>query len=341
MTQATDAPSKPHSPGRPAARSATKNGADRLFSARLIPASIIAAFALLPLVSTLTDDSFLAFFAIRVMIFAIAAISLALILGFGAMVSFGHAAYLGLGAYTIGILAEHGVSEFYISLPLVLLVSGGFAAVTGAISLKTKGVYFIMITLAFGQMAYYTATSLSAYGGDDGLTMWGRTEIFGSSALSDRTTFYYVVFAILLLAWWLCRTIVNSRFGRVLQGAKQSEMRLQAIGIDPYAYRLVAYVIAGMIAGVAGGLLANAAEFVSPAYMSWHRSGELIFMVVLGGLGSFSGAILGATGYLVLEEVLSHILENWRLIFGPLLILVVLFGRGGLMGLIGGGRRND
>ncbi|MBA5776413.1 branched-chain amino acid ABC transporter permease [Stappia sp. F7233] len=317
-----------------------ENATASLFRARLVPGLILAAFGLLPVLAGLIDDTFIVFFAIRVMIFAIAAVSLALILGFGAMVSFGHAAYIGLGAYTVGILAENGVWEFYVSLPATLVVCGLFALVTGAISLKTRGVYFIMITLAFGQMAYYTATSLSAYGGDDGLTMWGRTEIFGSSMLSDRMTFYYVVFAVLVAVWWLCRTMVNSRFGRVLQGARQSEMRLQAIGIDPYAYRLAAYVIAGMIAGVAGALLANAAEFVSPAYMSWHRSGELIFMVVLGGLGSFSGAILGASGYLVLEEVLSHVTENWRLIFGPFLILVVLYGRGGLLGLITGGKRD-
>lgn len=312
-----------------------------IFRARVMPAIILAAFALLPPIAMALDDSFLVFFAIRVMIFAIAAVSLALILGFGAMVSFGHAAYIGLGAYCVGILAEHGIWEFYVSLPLTLLVCGLFAAVTGAISLKTRGVYFIMITLAFGQMAFFTATSLSAYGGDDGLTIWGRTEVFGSSVLSDRTTFYYVVFAFLAGAWLLCATLVNSRFGRVLQGARQSEMRLQAIGIEPYYYRLVAFVIAGMLAGISGALLANAAEFVSPAYMTWHRSGDLIFMVVLGGLGSFAGAVLGATGYLVLEEVLSHITEHWRLIFGPFLILVVLFARGGLMGLIPGGKRHD
>lgn len=310
-------------------------------SRELIGALIVfALFAGLPILADAMGDTFVVFFTIRIMVFAIAAVSLSLILGYGAMVSFGHAAYLGLGAYCVAILAEHGIWDVTVSLPVTLAVCGLFALVTGAISLKTRGVYFIMITLAFGQMAYYTATSLSAYGGDDGLTMWGRTEILGSTALGDRTVFYYVVLGCLLTCYLLARMIVASRFGRVLQGAKQSEMRLRAIGIDPYAYRLVAYVIAGMMAGLAGALLANAAEFVSPAYMSWHRSGELIVMVVLGGLGSLLGAIVGAASFLVLEEVLSHFTEHWRLIFGPFLVLVVLFGRGGLISLLPGGRKN-
>ncbi|WP_425087943.1 branched-chain amino acid ABC transporter permease [Stappia sp.] len=310
-------------------------------SRELIGALIVfALFAGLPILADAMGDTFIVFFTIRIMVFAIAAVSLSLILGYGAMVSFGHAAYLGLGAYSVAILAEHGIWDVTVSLPVTLAVCGLFAFVTGAISLKTRGVYFIMITLAFGQMAYYTATSLSAYGGDDGLTMWGRTEILGSTALGDRTVFYYVVLGCLLTCYLLARMIVASRFGRVLQGAKQSEMRLRAIGIDPYAYRLVAYVIAGMMAGLAGALLANAAEFVSPAYMSWHRSGELIVMVVLGGLGSLLGAIVGAASFLVLEEVLSHFTEHWRLIFGPFLVLVVLFGRGGLISLLPGGRKN-
>jgi branched-chain amino acid transport system permease protein len=239
--------------------------ASRRLSRELIGALVVfALFAGLPVVADAMGDTFIVFFTIRIMVFAIAAVSLSLILGYGAMVSFGHAAYLGLGAYSVAILAEHGIWDVTVSLPVTLAVCGLFALVTGAISLKTRGVYFIMITLAFGQMAYYTATSLSAYGGDDGLTMWGRTEILGSTALGDRTVFYYVVLGCLLTCYLLARMIVASRFGRVLQGAKQSEMRLRAIGIDPYAYRLVAYVIAGMMAGLAGALLANAAEFVSP-----------------------------------------------------------------------------
>lgn len=303
---------------------------------RALAVLLFLALALLPAYASFFDDRFVLLFFTRILVLAIVAVSLDFILGIGAMVSFGHAAYLGLGAYAVGILAEHDIWEAWISFPLAILVSGAFALVTGAISLKTRGVYFIMITLAFGQMAYYTATSLSAYGGDDGLTLWSRSEFFGTDLFADDTSFYYLVFGALLFSTLLLKRIAASRFGRVLKGAKQSEARLQAIGIDPFRYRLVAFVIAGMIAGLAGALMANQAEFVSPAYMSWHRSGELIVMVVLGGLGSLHGAILGTIAYMVLEEVLSGYTEHWRLIFGPMLILVVIFGKGGILGLIRG-----
>ncbi|WP_417667217.1 branched-chain amino acid ABC transporter permease [Roseibium sp.] len=307
-----------------------------LFKSRLLPLLLFGALALVPLYASVFDDRFVMLFATRILIFAIVAVSLDFILGLGAMVSFGHAAYIGLGAYAVGILAEHDIWDAWISFPLALLVGGVFALVTGAISLKTRGVYFIMITLAFGQMAFYTATSLSAYGGDDGLTMWGRSEFFGTELFSSDESFYYLVFACLAGAYLLLCVFSASRFGRVLKGAKQSEPRLEAMGIDPYRYRLVAFVIAGMIASLAGALMANQAEFVSPAYMSWHRSGELIVMVILGGLGSLHGAIIGSIVYMVLEEVLSGYSEHWRLIFGPLLILVVLYARGGLLGMIKG-----
>lgn len=307
-----------------------------ILQGRALPVLLFLALALLPVYASLFDDRFVLLFFTRILVLAIVAVSLDFILGIGAMVSFGHAAYLGLGAYAVGILAEHDIWDAWISFPVAILVSGAFALVTGAISLKTRGVYFIMITLAFGQMAYYTATSLSAYGGDDGLTLWSRSEFFDTNLFADDTSFYYLVFGVLLFATLLLKRVAASRFGRVLKGAKQSEARLQAIGIDPYRYRLVAFVIAGMIAGLAGALMANQAEFVSPAYMSWHRSGEFIVMVVLGGLGSLHGAILGTIAYMVLEEVLSGYTEHWRLIFGPFLILVVLYGKGGLLGLIKG-----
>ncbi|MBO6757635.1 MAG: branched-chain amino acid ABC transporter permease [Roseibium sp.] len=303
---------------------------------RAVPVVLFVALALIPVYAQVFDDRFVMLFATRILILAIAALSLGFILGLGAMVSFGHAAYLGLGAYAVGILAYHDIWEAWISFPAAILVCAVFAAVTGAISLKTRGVYFIMITLAFGQMAYYTATSLSAYGGDDGLTMWGRSEFFGTSVFSNDTSFYWLVFGTLLAAFLFLKMVAASRFGRVLKGAKQNEARLQAIGIDPFAYRLTAFVIAGVIAGLAGALMANQAEFVAPAYMSWHRSGELIVMVVLGGMGYLHGAIIGAVAYLVLEEVLSGYTQHWRLIFGPLLILVVLYARGGILGAIKG-----
>ena len=306
----------------------------------ILPALLLAAFVALPILAEAADRPYLISFATRVMILGIAALSLDFILGYGAMVSFGHAAFIGIGAYAIGISAEHGLTESLATVPIALAASALFALVTGAISLRTSGVPFIMITLAFGQMAFFTAISLSRYGGDDGLTIWGRSEILGTDPLSNDTIFYFVVLACLTGLYLLCRIMIASRFGRVLRAARQSPMRVAAIGLNPYAYRLVAYVIAGTIAGLAGALLANHTEFVSPAMMSWQRSGELIAMVVLGGMGSFVGAILGATIFLGLEEILAHYVAHWRLLFGPLLVLVALYGRGGLLALLSGQRRN-
>jgi branched-chain amino acid transport system permease protein len=248
------------------------------------------------------------------------------------MVSFGHAAFLGIGAYAVGILSAHGIREAAIQIPVALLVSALFALVTGAISLRTKGIYFIMITLAFGQMAYFFGVSLAAYGGDDGMTLPGRSLFFGYNIAASERAFYFLVFSFLVVVYAACRTIVTSRFGRVIRGARENPQRMEAIGFSLFSYQLTIYVIAGTLCGLAGFLLANQTQFVSPAYMTWQRSGELIVMVLLGGLGSLNGAILGAAAFLLLEEGLSHLTEYWKLYFGPFLVLVVLFARGGLMG---------
>lgn len=289
-------------------------------------------FALVP---PLAGDGFLLSLLGRVIIFALVALSLDFILGAGGLASLGHAAFIGIGAYAVGIGTAHDVYEGFITIPLGLLAAGLFALITGALSLRTRGVYFIMITLAFGQMAFFTATSLSAYGGDDGLTLWGRTEIAGFRWLEDDITLYYTSLGCLLGAYGLLRMMLDSRFGRVLQAARQNPVRVATLGLEPFRYRLVAYVIAGMIAALGGMLLANHTEFVSPAYMTWQRSGELIVMVVLGGMGTLSGAILGAVAFLLLEEYLAELTPHWRLIFGPLLVLVVLYARGGLARLLG------
>ena len=297
---------------------------------RLITGLLLIAFAALPPVADATDHGYLTIVASRVMIYAIAALSLDLILGYGAMVSFGHAAFIGIGAYAVGISAEHNLWEGALTLPLAMAAAGLFALVTGAISLRTRGVYFIMITLAFGQMAYYTASSLSAYGGDDGLTIWGRSELLGQPLLEDDRSLYFFVLACLALCWWFAGRMTGSRFGRVIAGVRENRERMAAVGFDPYRHQLVAYVMAGMMAGLAGALLANHAEFVSPAYMSWQRSGDLIIMVVLGGMGTLHGSVLGAVAYLAMEDVLAGFTEHWRVIFGPILILIVLYARGGL-----------
>nr|WP_246205472.1 branched-chain amino acid ABC transporter permease [Microvirga arsenatis] len=317
----------------------------------IVPIVLFAAFAAAPLLAMLSGaEGYVLSLLTRVMIFGIAAMSLDLILGYGALVSFGHAAFFGLGGYAVGILASHGIEEALIQVPVALAASALFALVTGAISLRTKGVYFIMITLAFGQMLYFLATSLAAYGGDDGMTLASRSLLAGSTALENDFALYGFCLLCLFGVYAFSRSLVVSRFGRVLRGTRENALRMEAIGFEPFRYQLTAYVISGMMAGLAGCLLANQAEFVSPAFMTWQRSGELIFMVVLGGLGSLHGAIIGAAAFLLLEEFLpeilhmtsfflaeetrSHLAENWKMVFGPLLILIVLFVRGGIMGLL-------
>jgi branched-chain amino acid transport system permease protein len=295
---------------------------------------VFAGLAAAPLLAPFGPEGYVLSLLTRVMIFALAAVSLDLILGYGGLISFGHAAFIGIGAYCVGILTSHGTQDILVHVAAALGASALLALVIGAVSLRTSGVYFIMITLAFGQMLFFLATSLAAYGGDDGMTLSSRSTVFGSNLLGSGRTFYYVAFGCLLLAYLLCRAIVASRFGRVLRGSRQNLVRMQALGFNPFAFQLTAFVIAGMLCGIAGLLLANHTEFVSPAYMTWQRSGDLIFMTVLGGLGSGIGAVVGAAVFLLLEEFLSDVTEHWRMIFGPMLILVVIFGRGGIVGFL-------
>jgi branched-chain amino acid transport system permease protein len=257
------------------------------------------------------------------------------LIGYGALISFGHAAFVGLGAYAVGILSSHGISETLIALPVALAVSALFAFATGIVCLRTKGVYFIMITLAFGQMVYFIATSLAPYGGDDGLTIRTRSTLAGFPIFNHDRALYYAALLCLLGAYLLCRALVESRFGRVYRGARENALRVSTVGFEVYRYQLIAYVIAGMLGGLSGFLLGNATDFVSPAYMSWQRSGELLIMVILGGMGTLNGAILGAAAFIITEEWLSHFTEHWKVIFGPLLVIVALFARGGLIGLAG------
>jgi branched-chain amino acid transport system permease protein len=307
--------------------------ARKFHSGIVLPGLIFLILMLIPIAALATAESYVLALVTRVMIFAIAAIALDLLVGYGALVSFGHAAFIGLGAYAVGILSAHGIGEALLALPLALAVSALFALATGAVCLRTKGVYFIMITLAFGQMAYFTASSLAPYGGDDGLTIPARNTLFGLPLLRSNRFFYYFVLGCLLGSYLFCRALVNSRFGRVFRGTRENPTRMATLGYDVYRFQLVAYVMAGTLGGLAGFLLANATEFVSPAYMSWQRSGELIVMVLLGGMGSLHGAIIGTAAYLLLEEWLSGVTEHWKVIFGPLLVVVVIFVRGGLIGI--------
>jgi branched-chain amino acid transport system permease protein len=295
---------------------------------------LVALLALLPLYASVTGNYFLMSMFTRILILAMAAVSLNLIMGFGGMVSFGHAAYIGIGGYVVGILAKEGIGSGFVQWPLALAVSGLFALGVGALSLRTRGVYFIMITLAFAQMVYYVAIGLDRYGGDDGLTIHKRSTFGGVIDLSNRTLFYYLCFALLLAMVYLVWRIVNSRFGMVIQGARSNDRRMRAIGFATFRYKLTCFVIAGVMCGLAGALLANHTNFVSPAMMHWTRSGDLIVMAVLGGMGSAFGPVIGAIAFLLLEEGLSRVTEYTNLILGPLLLLVALYARGGIDGLL-------
>ena len=300
----------------------------------IVVAALLAALVLLPVYVGLGGNRFLLTLFTRIVILALAAVSLNLILGYGGMMSFGHAAYLGIGGYAVGILAHEGIYSGFVQWPVALLASALFALVIGALSLRTRGVYFIMITLAFAQMAYYVIAGLARYGGDDGLTIYKRSQFFAPIDLTNKVQFYYVCLALLFGTIYLVRRLVNSRFGLVIQGSRSNDLRMRAIGFPTYRYRLVCFVIAGTLCGLAGALIANHTDFVSPSMMYWTRSGDLIIMVVLGGMGSVIGPLIGAVALLVLEEVLSGITEYWQIILGPLLLLVVLFARGGIDGLL-------
>ena len=310
------------------------------FNARnVVAALVVIGLLLLPLYSQLTGNIFVLTLFTRIVIFALAAASLNLIMGYGGMMSFGHAAYLGIGGYAVGILAHEGIGSGFIQWPVALAASALFALVIGALSLRTRGVYFIMITLAFAQMAYYVASGLARYGGDDGLTIYKRSDFGGLIDLSNRVQFYYLCLFCLFGGIYLIWRIVNSRFGMVVQGLRSNERRMQAIGFPVNRYRLVCFVISGTICGLAGALLANNTDFVSPASMYWTRSGDLMVMVILGGMGSLFGPVLGTIAFLLLEEALSQFTEYWALIMGPLLLLIVLFARGGIDGMLGRARR--
>jgi len=297
-------------------------------------AALLIFLALLPVYAVTTGNNFLLILFTRIVILALAATSLNLILGYGGMVSFGHAVYLGVGAYAVGILAKEGVYSGFAQWPLALAVSALFALIIGSLCLRTRGVYFIMITLAFAQMIYYVGVSLDRYGADDGLTIYRRSQFGGLVNLSNKIVFYYLCLALLLGVIFLVWRIVNSRFGMVIRGARSNERRMRSIGFPVFRYRLACFVIAGTLCGLAGVLLANHTDFVSPAMMHWTRSGDLIVMVVLGGMGSSFGPLIGAVALLVLEEALSGVTEYWQIIVGPLLLLVVLYARGGIDGML-------
>ncbi len=310
----------------------------------------LVALAVIPVIAYFSGEKYWLDIATRLTILSIAAVSLNLVLGYGGLVSFGHAAFLGLGAYAVGIPVHHEIngdfdaiatSNGFIHIGVAIAVSALYALLTGAISLRTRGVHFIMITMAFGQMVFFAIVSIETYGGDDGLTIYERSSIPGIN-LDNPIILFAMCYVSLLVALYLVHRIVNSRFGMVIRAAKGNEERIRALGFNAYAYRLLAYVISGAMCGYAGALLGNFTTFISPEMMDWTRSGELMFMVILGGASSLFGPVIGASVFLLLEEFLSRFTIYWHLPFGILLILAVLFLRGGISGFFDrlGGQRH-
>jgi branched-chain amino acid transport system permease protein len=315
-----------------------------------LAAVLLIVLVFLPQIAALLDNLFLIRVGMRIMILAIAALSLNLILGYGGMVSLGHAAFTGIAAYVVAIMNWHvsngepllswpvvieGSANGYVVIPLAIAVSAISALVIGFVSLRTSGLYFIMITLAFAQMLYYLFIAFQKYGGEDGTQLLEPIRL-GALGLNNRILLYYIVFGVLLCVLLFVDRVVGSRFGLVLQGCRQNERRLEAVGYSTFLYKLVAFVLAGTISGVAGVLLAASQQFVSPADLAWSRSGELVIMLVLGGVGTLFGPMFGAAFYVVVELVLGSWTTHWQIVFGPVFIFFVLFVRGGIAGLLEG-----
>lgn len=316
-----------------------------------IVALIFVILLLVPLIANVSSNSFITSMATRFVIYALAAVSLDLVLGYGALISFGHAAFFGLGGYVVAIVGfqmDAGSTTFgwvgshsaLVIWPLAMLVAGFVGLLIGFLSLRTTGVQFIMITLAFAQMLYFVLVGLVVYGGDDGLSITVRNVLPGLD-LSKDTTFYYVCLALMAVWVWVCRRIVNSPFGMVLRGFKQNERRNINLGYAPMRYKLTAFVISAAGTGLAGALWANYALYASPDMAAWLKSGDFMAMIVLGGMGSIYGPILGAAVYLGLEQTLTAWTENWMLFLGPILILVVLYAKRGLFGWLVGSKNYD
>lgn len=298
---------------------------------RWIPLLLLLALAGVPTVAAGMEQPFWTAFFARILIYAIAASALNLALGYGGLVSFGHALFLGVGAYAVGLSAFHGLGSGWLHLGFALAAAALVGLVVGAISLRTSGMAFIMITLAFAQMGYFLLVSLKQYGGDDGLPV-SATSRFGALDLGSTATVYYAAWLVLVaVLWWMARLRL-SPFGMALRGARQNARRIDAIGLQSRQLQLAAFVLSGMVCTLAGVLLANLNAFVSPSTLAWTVSGELIVMVVLGGIGTVFGPLLGALIFLGLEEVLKGFTEHWMAVFGPLIVLVALFGRRGIAG---------
>ncbi len=305
----------------------------------MVPGLALGAAIAFPLAAQVLGHGFYIGFATRVMIFVLAVSSLNLLVGYTGLVSFGHAAYFGFGAYAIGFISVHAgkllpawAGSAWFAWPFAMACSALLALVIGSIALRTRQVYFIMITLAFSQMVYFLFVGMHTFGSDNGMSLPERSALWPLN-IKDDTTFYFVVLTLLVASLCAIRSIVRSRFGHVVQGIKENESRMAAIGFPVYRYKLICFVMAGALAGLAGALLANQNSFVSPRMLDWVQSGNLLVMLILGGVGHVCGGIYGTVLMLVLEEVLSSHTEYWQFFVGIGVIVVVMLGRGGLAGL--------
>ena len=318
-----------------------------MMSERNINLLTFSLFVLIPAWAYIADEPFTITLMTRAAIFALAAVGLNLILGVGGFVSFGHAAFFGLGGYVMGILAWHAqnyspllewpiVIEGTNSMPVIwllsIILSAFVALIIDVVSLKTSGVYFIMITLAFAQMMYYFSISWPAYGGEDGMSIYVRNEFPGLNTL-DPVQFYFLCLMLLLVSLWLVSSLIKSPFGLALNAARQSPQRVQAVGLDMHRLQLFAFVVSGAITGLAGALFADLNRFVSPNMFSWQLSGEFIVFIIIGGVGRLFGPVVGALVFVGLEHFLGGISDFWHIYLGVILLLIVLFSKSGLIGL--------
>ncbi len=296
--------------------------------------ALFVVLALVPPIALALHQPYYLTFLSRVMVFGLAALSLNLILGFGGMTSLGHAAFLGVGAYTVGLLIQNGITNGLVHFAAAIALGAIAALVIGAVCLRTGGLSFIMLTLASAQLLYFITTGLKQYGGDDGFSFRGRSDFGAWLPLGDDAVLYWFILAWLALATLILHRTVHSGFGLALRGIRSNEGRIASVGLHAYRYKLAAFVMSGTICAVAGALLANVAQFVSPSYMHWSRSAELLLMVLLGGMASVLGPLAGAAAFMFLEEALGHLTIHWPLLMGLILVLVVLYARNGLAELV-------
>ena len=343
------------------AQSTTANGAGTTGAAGTMFASprflaLLIAFIVLAILPPVANDVSLTSLVAKMMIFAIAAASLDLIMGYGGMVSFGHAVYLGIGGYAVGVLAKYGITDGYLQFFVAIVGSAFLALLIGLLSIRTTGLYFIMITFAFSQMVYFLGISLEPLGGDDGLPIDDRSDFWffslGQNVLGkkddpspDNVLVYYACLVALVITVFLLRRFVNSRFGMVIRGAHSNEDRMKAIGFPTFRYKLTSFVIAGAFCGVAGALWANHQSFLTPDYIQWIRSGDILIMVLIGGMGTIYGPVIGAFLFFILEDLILKKVnfsigpinyvgeDHWPLLFGPILIFLVFFARNGVMSI--------